>query len=249
MRLHVMSDLHIDFHDSIDPFVDALDLFRSKYEEPDALVLAGDLCELGGKSSSRGRFAMDALCSRYRQVIYVPGNHEAWGTSIRGAEEEILSWDFDNLHLLKPGKAFILDGQRFFGGTGWYPDCEAPALKGNFPDYRAIKNFEAEVYAHHAAFRLRLEKDVGPEDIVVSHHLPSSRSTPPQFKYYSNNCFFVMDGIEELVKAKQPKLYIHGHTHSPFDYRIGSTRVYANPYGYPYESANPKFWERVAVAL
>jgi predicted phosphodiesterase len=33
-------------------------------------------------------------------------------------------------------------------------------------------------------------------------------------------------------------LWIHGHTHDPFDYEINGTRVICNPRGYPGENAS-----------
>ena len=38
--------------------------------------------------------------------------------------------------------------------------------------------------------------------------------------------------LEPLIKAHQPDLWIHGHTHTSFDYRVGRCRVLCNPRGY-----------------
>ena len=37
------------------------------------------------------------------------------------------------------------------------------------------------------------------------------------------------------------KLWVHGHTHDEFDYKIGITRVVCNPRGYPKEKSNWHF--------
>ena len=39
----------------------------------------------------------------------------------------------------------------------------------------------------------------------------------------------------EYLRAHAPKLWIHGHTHERCDYQLGTTRVVANPLGYPNE--------------
>jgi hypothetical protein len=31
---------------------------------------------------------------------------------------------------------------------------------------------------------------------------------------------------------------VHGHTHSPFDYQVGATRIVCNPKGYSGENPN-----------
>jgi len=48
------------------------------------------------------------------------------------------------------------------------------------------------------------------------------------------NAFFVCD-MASQVGEHQPKLWIHGHSHDRCDYRLGKTRVVANPLGYPSE--------------
>jgi predicted phosphodiesterase len=69
--------------------------------------------------------------------------------------------------------------------------------------------------------------------VVVGHHAPSRQSTHPKYQhetlvngaYSSSLDFFIED-------RPQIKLWIHGHTHYPFDYMIGQTRVICNPRGY-----------------
>ena len=36
-----------------------------------------------------------------------------------------------------------------------------------------------------------------------------------------------------------PKLWVSGHTHTPFDYQVGDTRVIGNPRGFREETAQP----------
>lgn len=49
------------------------------------------------------------------------------------------------------------------------------------------------------------------------------------------NAFFLCD-MEALIEERKPHWWIHGHTHEPCDYRLGATRVVANPRGYPDEA-------------
>lgn len=69
---------------------------------------------------------------------------------------------------------------------------------------------------------------------MVTHHLPSHRSTAARFVRSPLNRFFVCD-VEPLIVDRQPRLWVHGHTHAAMDYRIGATRVVCNPLGYPGE--------------
>lgn len=45
---------------------------------------------------------------------------------------------------------------------------------------------------------------------------------------------FVSD-LSDVIERHQPKLWIHGHTHTRFDYDVGATRVVCNPRGYHHE--------------
>ena len=83
-----------------------------------------------------------------------------------------------------------------------------------------------------------LEKDV----IVVTHHSPSHRSIAPEYKNEElmNGAFHnQLDYLMEL--ADNIKLWIHGHTHTAFDYTIGITNVVCNPRGYPKENQHMNF--------
>jgi predicted phosphodiesterase len=69
--------------------------------------------------------------------------------------------------------------------------------------------------------------------VVVGHHAPSYQSIDEQYRnsylmnggYYSNLDEFILD-------HPQVVLWTHGHTHVPFDYMIGTTRIACNPRGY-----------------
>ena len=69
--------------------------------------------------------------------------------------------------------------------------------------------------------------------VVVGHHAPSAQSIHAQYAHdkimnggYSSN----LD--EFILDHPQIRLWTHGHTHHPFDYQIGDTRVVCNPRGY-----------------
>lgn len=69
--------------------------------------------------------------------------------------------------------------------------------------------------------------------VVVGHHAPSRQSI---HKIYAHDT--IMNGAyssnldEFIMDHPQIRLWTHGHTHHPFDYMIGDTRVVCNPRGY-----------------
>ena len=69
--------------------------------------------------------------------------------------------------------------------------------------------------------------------VVVGHHSPSKASTHPRYKEdVMMNGAYSSDLSEFILDRPQIKLWVHGHTHDPFDYMIGSTRIVCNPRGY-----------------
>lgn len=69
--------------------------------------------------------------------------------------------------------------------------------------------------------------------VVVGHHAPSKLSTKPLYQDdVIVNGAYSSDLSELILDNPQIKLWTHGHTHSSFDYMLGSTRIVCNPRGY-----------------
>lgn len=79
--------------------------------------------------------------------------------------------------------------------------------------------------------------------VVVGHHAPSKQSTHPRYKNETLiNSAYSSDLTEFMLARPQIKVWTHGHTHEPFDYMVGSTRIVCNPRGYDgYESRADQF--------
>jgi Icc-related predicted phosphoesterase len=69
--------------------------------------------------------------------------------------------------------------------------------------------------------------------IVVGHHAPSKQSTHPRYaKEVIINTAYSSDLTEFILDHPQIVAFTHGHTHSPFCYKIGTTTIFCNPRGY-----------------
>jgi predicted phosphodiesterase len=230
MKLQIMSDLHLEMHADLGAaFVRALDPAGV-----DVLVLAGDIT-----SASRFEILADAfapLARKYRHVLYVPGNHEYYKASPGEVAQNLarLSQALPGV-VVPDNRVAVIEGQRFLCGTMWFRhDPAAAKLRGFMTDFAIIRDFEPWVYEQNAAFERALETDLAPGDVVLTHHLPGPESVWPAFEGSPLNAFFVCD-MTRYIRERQPKLWIHGHTHTRCDYRLGETRVVANPLGYPRE--------------
>jgi predicted phosphodiesterase len=238
MRLHILSDLHLEFGTVRIPKTDA-----------DVVVLAGDI-HLGreGRKWARRHFAD-------KHVVYVLGNHEFYRHSIPALTENLKrETDGSQIHVLE-NQAFQLDGLTFLGCTLWtdfklVDDCETAmrVAEDTISDYSII-DFEPESQVLRAKDTLRLHEEslvwlkseLAKHDptrtVVVTHHGPSARSIPSHHAGSPLNPAFVSK-LDLLVETSDVPLWIHGHTHHNVDYKIGSTRVLSNQRGYPDEKVD-----------
>lgn len=86
--------------------------------------------------------------------------------------------------------------------------------------------------------------------VVVGHHAPSMQSCADRFRgdRIMNGGFYTELG-DFIAYRPQIKLWVHGHTHDPYDYVIGETRVVCNPRGYIGYETQAKEFELVYVDL
>ena len=228
MKIQLLSDLHFEFYRRDG----GLGIVESTPVAGDVLVLAGDIMPL--LQEEYVKKALGWFCAKWPHVVYVPVNHELYHTNPYVAKPllESVAKSFPNLHVLNPD-GFALDGVRFVGGTMWFP--RPTGDDGRISDFWMIKSFEPWVYEEHDRHMKFFEDEVMPGTVLITHHLPDVASVPERFKTDTkSNAFFVANDTQKIF-ARDPQLWLHGHTHNACDYVVGKTRVVANPRGYPGE--------------
>lgn len=212
----------------------------------EVLVIAGDLAVGHGIGP-----ALDRFCERYESatVVYVHGNHEAYG-STRPEVVEITReacTRHSNLRWLDAGLV-ELQGQRILGAPLWFRRPLDESTKVAMNDFLEIRDFETWVYDENARALDFFERELRRGDVVVTHHLPVEAAVAPQWKGSPLNAFFVCD-VEPLLRERAPAVWIHGHTHDSVDLRLGSTRVLCNPFGYARYELNRAFADAAIVEV
>lgn len=235
MKIQILSDLHIEFH--------SFDLAPT---DADVIVLAGDI-NIGAAGVE---WAIENI--RGAQVVYVLGNHEYYRyafpdlcnllkSKARGTHVHVLEND-----------AVMIRGVRFLGCTLWTdfmlngnPTLAKFDAERTLADYHAIritaphrKLRAADTTAAHERSRTWLQQELAgshPPTVVVTHHAPATGSIASQYKTNMLNPAFISN-MDDLVANSGARCWIHGHTHSRFDYMLGDTRVVCNPRGYPNEA-------------
>ena len=81
--------------------------------------------------------------------------------------------------------------------------------------------------------KVMLEGQPDRKFVVVGHHAPSRISTHERYRHDEIMNGGYSSSLDEFIQTRpQIRLWTHGHTHYPFDYMIGETRVVCNPRGY-----------------
>lgn len=240
MKLQIVSDLHLDTYTYPDKVLDMLDCSSDK------IIMAGDIICTGFENQNSPIPYLKKFANRFKdkQIVYVPGNHDLWGTSITKGIEQLKKPIAENLIILYNEKITI-DQQEFVGTTLWIKeDPLAPFYWDGYVDFDRITNYHT-TYANENSKAINyLDTNMHDTSIVITHFVPHELSIHKKYKGDPYNMFFVCD-ISDLIYKHQPKLVIHGHTHEYFDYVIDherrQTRVVCNPLGYEFENSNKPF--------
>lgn len=85
-------------------------------------------------------------------------------------------------------------------------------------------------HAHRAWLWEKLQEPFDGATVVVTHHAPHRGSLAPQYAADWISGAFMNELPLDFFEV--PALWVHGHTHTSFDYRVGRCRVISNPRGY-----------------
>ena len=261
MKIAYMSDIHLEMNG----------VYIKNTEEADVLILAGDIFVEADLNEHKSTFDdIDSFLGDYRSyrihnffincskefkdIIFVTGNHENYRSDFDKTIPNIkkkLSY-IKNLHILEKGSV-IIDDVQFIGSTLWTDmnnNCESSKefIRRYMNDFRIIKKLNRKftpddaIEEHNKTLEYFNKEITSGKVVVVTHHAPSSLSIADEYKgdelmnggYYSDLTKFIED-------RTNIKVWIHGHTHTKFDYTIGNTRILCNPGGYRGEKSFSEF--------
>lgn len=250
-KYFIASDLHLEFRQGQEK--EYWNAFPT-YPQVKVCICAGDLTAFGLPSGLALKHYVD-LCNRFDKVIYVPGNHEYYGSNpdeVNFKIKEFEKYLHPVLKVLRAGEPFVYGDQRFIGDTMWFPDRpELHMYRRMIADSFQIKDLFPWCFTQSSLFLNYLRSILKEDDIVISHHIPVDY-IHSQWRGSKTQAYFVnrdSDLYFQNPNTVKPKAWIYGHTHDKQHYHVGRTEFICNPVGYPGEnkqlpeSAEPAIYE------
>jgi predicted phosphodiesterase len=256
VRIWALADLHMELTRGWDlPAVGARPDF-------DVLVIAGDLI-------TRMERGVEWILERVtdRPVIYIGGNHEAYGVDIDITLEKARAAAKGTNVFVLERESITINNVTFLGAVGWtdfnlFGDPErAMAAAGEvMNDYKKVRTGSyryrlrpAHTLARHLATRAFLQRELSkPKDgprVVITHHGFHAEAVRRGHERDLISAAYASDAA-----IPGADLWIYGHTHESRDFQVGGTRVVSNSKGYgPWNAndtwENPAFDEHLVIEI
>lgn len=236
MRVYAVSDLHTDFREN-QALVESLPLGE---HTDDALIVAGDIAD----DLERVEATLALLRTRFREVFFVPGNHELW---VR-ADTADSADKFHRILRLCDALGVRTRPTRLAGVWvvplfAWY--------EAEFDTYgdAEVKDLEAWTDFHFCRWPERVGRpcdwflamnephlrDYDAPVVTFSHFLPRRDLLPPakylRFRGLPRVAGCV--GLDEQLRSVGSRVHVFGHSHIDCDREIEGVRYVQNALRYP----------------
>jgi len=245
MKVNIVSDLHLEACEDGQGVPDL--------GEGEVLILGGDILNARhfSKKGSLNRIYSDFLdkcVQNFDRVLYITGNHEAYGYNYEGSWGVLKENLPDGIHLMENSIVKIKDWV-FLGATLWTDFRNENALEMMeaaqcMNDYKTIRigsnyrklNPDDTLKFHKKSKKFLLDTlptFKNQKVWVLTHHAPSYQSVHPKYRNSGIANGAYVSGLDDLILDNpQIKYWSHGHTHESMDYMIGGCRIICNPHGY-----------------
>jgi Icc-related predicted phosphoesterase len=205
----------------------------------DILILAGDIVPLHDEFLNNPFFRF--ISENYRQVFWVPGNHEFYYRNISDFSVSFNLKLHENINIVN-NIELQYEGIQFIFSTLWSRISERneKIIEQNVSDFECItrndRRFKSSDYnkLHDESLNF-IRQSITPENsrvVIVSHHVPSSFCNKRDHNNSSINEAFCVD-LTEYIEKSNVSFWIYGHSH--FNQKplyIGKTILLTNQLGY-----------------
>ena len=231
MRVFATSDIHTDYKEN---FLWLKELSDTAYRD-DTLIVAGDVSDRLEIISE----TLSLLRSKFRHVLFTPGNHELW---VRNTELNSIEKLHQVLQLCEEldvaTKPVQLDDLWIVPLFSWYDGVYDPEMKA-WADFHLCK-WPNEVQSLPDYFLRLNEPHVKSYDgpvITFSHFIPRAELLPPKeyMRFSWLPTVSICAALDPQIRALGSRVHVCGHTHTTFDRVIDNVRYIQNAVRYPKE--------------
>ena len=240
MRVFALSDIHIDYD------VNArwiANLSVAEYQD-DVLILAGDVTDTRRLLD----WCLSTLAKRFKQVLFVPGNHDLWVIRENKAKTSLQKFDDVCAVVESSGasmKSFRRQGVSIIPLLGWYDYSfgePSEQLKAMWMDYRACRwpsgYMEKDVAAHFTALNDKHVSPPGDKVITYSHFLPRIDVMPGFIPCASKLLYPILGStlLDRQLRRLNANIHVYGHSHVNRRVKIDGVSYINNAFGNPSET-------------
>ena len=251
MRIQYCSDLHLEANDNSNY------LRQSPLKvSGEVLILAGDVIPLHDSYFSNSFF--NFIARNYRQVFWVPGNHEYFYNDVASYGSTFRIQVHDNIVILNNTEQEYA-GVRFIFSTLW-SEISAQnerAIEQGLPDFDSIQYMNrklktSDINQLHRECLDFLSRSLGPhrtKTVVVTHHMPAIECNSRVRKISPLNEAFCSD-LSDLIRAGRANFWVYGHSHfNAAPLIIGETLLLTNQLGYIHLNEHLSFRRNAYFAI
>jgi predicted phosphohydrolase len=243
MRIQYCSDLHLELGKN--------SRYLAKHPltvNGDILILAGDIIPLHDEFFNNSFFSF--ISDNYKQVFWVPGNHEFYYKDINEYSESYNIELKSNINIVN-NIELEYEGIQFIFSTLWsnISSQNEKLIEQSVADFNFITKKDKKLKAtdfnnlHEECLNfLKLALNTKKQKtVVVTHHLPSVLCNSPEHKNSPINEAFCVD-LTELIEVSDANFWIYGHNHcNQKPLYIGNTIMLTNQLGYVHSNEHGKF--------
>ena len=238
MKVFALSDIHIDYENNKRWL---FNLSMMDYRR-DVLILAGDITD----NLQTLEQCFIHLSKAFKQVLYVPGNHELW--VVRDSVKSSLD-KFKKVSQLALDCDITMQPCQFGSLSivpllGWYDfSFGEPVgdIQHSWIDFRHCiwpdGYQEKEITHYFLSQNSAALEEVNDTIISFSHFLPLIEVMPSYIPEKHRNVYPVLGSqlLGEQVKRLNPLIHVYGHSHINQNIMIDGVQYINNAFGYPAE--------------
>eukprot|EP00792_Barthelona_sp_PAP020_P006659 TRINITY_DN3052_c1_g2_i1.p2 TRINITY_DN3052_c1_g2~~TRINITY_DN3052_c1_g2_i1.p2 ORF type:complete len:281 (-),score=67.68 TRINITY_DN3052_c1_g2_i1:2439-3281(-) len=248
ITFQLISDLHLEFFDNLTQAIETLHIHLADENHSKILIVCGDVCSLETANKTIFDEFFHYISSEFKQIIYVAGNHEYYGSNFRLTLNEIKArlLSYDNIKFLEKDSIKI-NNLTIVGTTLWsLPDKHCLKFFKSFSsDFKCIKNPSEGIvssldfiiehkkcleYLENVMNNLESEERV----LIASHHVPGLCDVIDRHVRRKELVSLYGSDLREFLCRHKNKivLWCCGHCHQQIRKKLHGVNIVSNPFGY-----------------